>query len=406
MPGTQTRTLQRGRDSQKKLISAVLSAWETTTASARSLAAATGLPIASIYHHFGGLEHLFEAAQEDAKHSAERWCEQQLEAIRGDVKGPEALGTLLAALVDDWCETQRTLAFAWRQSQLTALRDVRHCASRAQWSAIWQSFWREICTRLDLADIAPATASLFEGLAALHLLRWRRALDRAALDELCMGWSAWLDGRLAGSSPWFDLARREALSLAEVQQTAWTDPAVASLAAAAARTVERRGVEGVTHRAVAAEAGVTLGVVSYKFRTSADLLNAAFEAIYSRIVLQSGGIDMLSELDREQAIALLEAGYAAREHVLGLEELVVAASRNAAFINFGAQLRYLRGRSSGRHLQMILGHARPIRPIDGAIFSAFMAGRGNAWLHEDRPLTRADVMPLIVRLDRGRTTDR
>lgn len=47
------------------------------------------------------------------------------------------------------------------------------------------------------------------------------------------------------------------------------------IAHAALRVVGERGVEGLTHRAVAAEAGIPLGSTTYHFRTLDDLLAAA-----------------------------------------------------------------------------------------------------------------------------------
>lgn len=365
---------------------------------ARNLAALAHIPVSSIYHHFGSMEHLLQVAQDDAREAAGRWCDRQIELLSsGRIEGPKALGTLLAALIDDWCETQRRLASAFRQSQLMALRDLGHREARARWSAMWRGFWKAICDHLDLGDMAQGTAWLFEGLIALHLLRWRRPVDRAALDELCRGWADWLDGRLAGPSPWFDLARHEATALA-AQRPAAAETNASSIAAAAARTIERHGITGLTHRAVAAEAGVTLGVVSHRYRTSADLLNAAFEAIYSRMVPQGTPEEILGTLSRQDAIGHLEGAFAPRANALGLEELSVATARDSAFAGFAAQLRYLRGRSAGPYFQAILGPDRQISSIDAAIFSALLSGRGNACLHEDWIATAADAAPLLTRL--------
>ncbi|RZK01182.1 MAG: TetR/AcrR family transcriptional regulator [Novosphingobium sp.] len=405
MLGEFSNALDNAEKTPRRLVSAVLSAWETqgtTGATARNLAALAHIPVSSIYHHFGDMEHLLQAAQDDALQAANRWCDRQVELVHGArAKGPAALGSLLAAIIDDWCETQRTLAFAFRQSQLMALRDLQHRPTRAHWSAAWRSLWQRICGHLDLADVALATAWFFEGAIALHLLRWRRPVDRAALEELCHGWADWLDGHLAGPSPWFDGARDAAAALAAAQRLAPAETNAASIAAAAARTIERHGIVGLTHRAVAAEAGVTLGVVSHRYRTSADLLNAAFEAIYCRMVPTEETREP-KPMPRQEATDLLQNAYARRENALGLEELSVATARDPAFAGFAAQLRYLRGRSSGPYFQAILGTERSISVIDAAIFSAFLSGRGNACLHEDWPATAADVSPLLARLNRTR----
>jgi len=407
MPGRRRTEEQMQESSPEKLVSATLSIWETEGAagiSARSLSGAAGLPVSSIYYHFGDLEQLSESAQSEARARAERWCAQQLDAIRGDVRGPVALGHLLAGLIDDWCEKERMLAFAWREGQLMALRDSRHCPSSAKWDALWERFWLEIVTRLDLADMATGTAWMFEGLSGLHLLRWRRPVDRAALSELCDGWGQWLDGRLAGSASWFDLARQDAVGL--ILPPPPDDPVADSLAQAAAATVARGGVAALTHRAVAAEAGTTLGVVSYKFRTSADLLQAAFEAIYRRMVPQSASeMAAVADLAPEEALNQLESGFPERANILATDELLVTAARDSAFQSFGAQLRYLRGRTSGRYFQALMGSEQPISALDAAIFSAFSSGRLRAYLCSARPWSgnrpAGDFTALLARLGRS-----
>lgn len=394
-----------GGKSPEKLVSSVLSIWEMQGASgvsARSLAAMAELPVSSIYYHFGDLERLSETAQGEAQAAAQLWCDEQLKAIRGIAEGVAALGPLLAALVDDWCETRRTLAFAWRECQLMALRDAKHLAASGRWAALWRRFWEEVCARLGIADMGLATAWTFEGLAAIHMLRWRRPVDRAALDEMSHGWANWLQGHLSAPAAWFDMARGAAVPPVPSVDG---DPALDQIAVAAAAVIERGGVAALTHRAVATEAGLTLGVVSYKYRTSADLLQAAFEVIYRRIVPQTPGDPATVAISgREEAFVRLDVGFPARQNLLGAEELTVAAARDPAFAAFSVQLRYLRGRSSGRFLQALLGPDRPIAPIDAAIFSAYSAGRSRAYaLGGHAPLPGAaqtDLSPLLARLDR------
>lgn len=393
-------------DSAKKLIYSTLSAWEVEGAagvSVRTLAAAAGLPVSSIYYHFGDIEQLSESAQGAARALAAQWCEAQLEAIGRDVRGPAALGPLLAALIDDWCETRRTLAFARRECELMALRDPKHVASCAKWDTLWFDFWQEVCARLDIAEMATGTAWVFAATSGLHLLRWRRPIDRAALEELCSGWASWLDGRLAAPAPWYELARRDAAAL--MPPPAPDDAMAETISAAAAATVAKRGVAALTHRAVATEAGVTLGVVSYKFRTSAELLRAAFEAIYRRLAPQASGDPVAKwEPSREEALEQLRR-VLAREDMLASEELMIASARNPTFVAFAAQLRYLRGRSARPYLQALLGRDRPIAPIDGAIYSAFQTGRYRAHLCSGRSLSAdapcSELSALLARLDRA-----
>lgn len=399
MPTGRSEQSEKAHLSAQKLVSATLSAWELEGSggvSGRSLAGSAGLPMSAIYYHFGDLERLLETAQAEAQAEAERWCAAQLDAIGTEIRGAAALGPLMAAVIDDWCETRRTLAFARREGQVMAMRDERHAAACAKWDALWMGFWREVCDRLDLSDMATLTAWVFDGASSLHLLRWRRPVDRAALSELCAGWANWVDGRVADPSPWFDMARSDALAL--ILPSLPEDETANAIAVAAAATVAQRGVTGLTHRAVAAEAGLTLGVVSYKFRTSNDLLKAAFDAIYRRLAPPPEG-PVPSAAGSGHARPAL-----GRADLLGTEELSAAAARDPDLQAFAAQLRYLRGGSSGRAMQSLFGPDIRMSSIDNAIASSLMGGRVRAYIAggrtEDPDPVHGDFGPLLARFAR------
>jgi DNA-binding transcriptional regulator YbjK len=398
MPSKPSEQGEKAHLSAQKLIASTLSAWELEGSggvSGRSLAGSAGLPMSAIYYHFGDLERLLETAQAEARAETERWCAAQLDAIGADVGGPAALGPLMAALIDDWCETRRTLAFARREAQVMAMRDERHAPLSAKWDDLWQDFWRKICERLDLADLSTLTGWVFDGASGLHMMRWRRPVDRAALSELCDGWGRWADGRVADESPWFEMAKRDALALMPPPPP--EDETAKAIAVAAATVVAQRGVTGLTHRAVAAEAGLTLGVVSYKFRTSADLLKAAFDTIYRRLAPSTS--EPLPAAGGSKARPPL-----GRADLLGTEELSVAAARDPAFSAFAAQLRYLRGAASGRVVQRELGPDVRMGPIDAAIASCLMGGRVRAYVAggraQDPDPQHGDFGPLLARFAR------
>ncbi|MEN2712169.1 TetR/AcrR family transcriptional regulator [Sphingomonas sp. NPDC092331] len=382
MSGRGIAAAGKASGSAEKWIAAVLSAWEVSgqaAVSARGLAQVTGLPASSIYHHFGDLERLYVSAHEHAQALAAEWCGARLDQLADVPAGAESLPALLAVLIDDWCEGQRGLAFAWRECQLLVARDPRYGPAAQRWRTLWAGFWRHVCDRLGIPGTATITERLFDGESFLHMMRWRRSVDRAALDELCRGWGNWLGGSLAGPGPWRDMARGCAQRSARLPEA--RDETAERIAEAAAAIVARGGVAGVTHRAVAAEAGLTLGVVSHKFRTSAELLGSAFEAIYRRNV-------PAGELEAELAAAADGNGRAmldrlgerpgAEEFRLATSELMMAAMRDPALAPFAAQLRYLRGRTSRLFLQAMIGRDRPIGPLDAAIFSSFAIGQGNA----------------------------
>ncbi|MEV0372244.1 TetR family transcriptional regulator [Streptomyces sp. NPDC050636] len=57
---------------------------------------------------------------------------------------------------------------------------------------------------------------------------------------------------------------------------------IEEITAATERVIAARGIEGLTHRAVAAEAGVPLGATTYHFATKDDLIAAALQRSVDR----------------------------------------------------------------------------------------------------------------------------
>ena len=78
------------------------------------------------------------------------------------------------------------------------------------------------------------------------------------------------------------------------------------IAAAALEVIRRRGVDGLTHRAVAAEAGVSPGLTTYHFDTLEEILEAAFDLAMERDIATLAawsdtldpGADLPAELTR------------------------------------------------------------------------------------------------------------
>lgn len=381
--------------STNRLIQAALTLWERqglSATSVRSVAHDAGLPVSSIYHHFGSLEHLYLSAQAHARAETDRWCAAQLDALT--IAGTSHAGgfrTMLAALIDDWTEGQRRLAFAWRECAMWAARDERIVAELNAWRALWRSFWQSICDRFGRSEHGEVTMLFFYSESIFHLMRWRRAIDRAALDDLCAGWSMWLDGTLAPEGPWRRAAREEAI------RTMASLPVLGELsgriAQAAADLLQREGLARLTHRAVAAEAGLTLGVVSHNLRTSADLVRAAFEMVYRRISGNDGTDLPPLRLSDEQIIERISGYQGDPASLLALNELLLAAARDPSLSTFVPQLRYLRGRTSRTMLSAIAGRHELGSPLDHALLSAFVSGQRQACIG----LSPEDTRTLVER---------
>ncbi|HEX7854236.1 MAG TPA: TetR family transcriptional regulator [Sphingobium sp.] len=392
------------------MLDAVIALWGSrghAGISARGVAQEAGLPTSSIYHHFGSLEHLFLEGQAHALIRAERWCALQLDLV-GQAPGgcPDAFPALFAALIDAWSQEHRALCLTWHECHLLAARDPHYGAAINGWRELWVGFWEELCSRCGLAGSGEISSYVFDAESLMHMLQWRRPVDRACLDEFSRGWGCWLTGSLATEGPWRGFARGEALKTRpDVREQ---EGVAGQIAAAAADVVEQSGVAGLTHRAVAERAGVTLGTVSYNFRTSSDLIRATFETIYTRIVPAAGAGGSppvgppVTTLERAEGLRM------ASPLILALEELVVAVARDPAFRAFAPQLRYLRGRSSGAVLQAALGTERVISSLDAALYSGFLAGQGrglrgrqDAALDQDIARTTGQVLALLGAVSGG-----
>jgi DNA-binding transcriptional regulator YbjK len=81
---------------------------------------------------------------------------------------------------------------------------------------------------------------------------------------------------------------------------------IAEIAAATERVIAARGIEGLTHRAVAEEAGVPLGATTYHFATKDDLIQAALQQAYERYAATlEDWVAQRPELTVEQYVVLL-----------------------------------------------------------------------------------------------------
>ncbi|MFT3964768.1 MAG: TetR family transcriptional regulator [Sphingobium sp.] len=400
MPSVKKQADPEEAPSSNRLLNAVIATWAErghAAISARGLSQATGLPTSSIYHHFGSLDQLLLEAQARALEEAERWCARQLDLIaNAPADAPDAFPALFAALVDDWALERRELGLAWRECHLLAARDPRYGPAIEGWRALWPRFWEEICARSGLPGMGVACSHLFDGESLLHMMQWRRPVDRACLDEFARGWGRWLGGSLAPEGPWRRFARQEALGARPLVPE--PEGIAARIAAAAADVMEEGGVASLTHRAVAQRAGLTLGTIAYHYRTSADLVRSTFEMLYSRITRRPSR----GSIDPSQRASDLQD---ARPLLYAMEELVVAVARDPAYAPFIPQLRYLRGRSSGPILQSMLGTDREVSPLDAALYSSFLAGQGRALsgrTEEEANIVMADSAGrLIERLGTG-----
>lgn len=362
--------------SYDSFIKAVLQLWASDGArgaSARQISLTASVPVSSIYHHFGSLEQLFAAAQSVAIERGKAWAEQRLEDLQDLPLSPATFPAFFAQAVDSLCEDSREVAFAWREA--LAQKGETSEAIRQEWAELWHRFWSAACARLGVAHGQAVIERVFENECLMHLIRWRRLVDRACLDEAAMTLGAWLTGTPIPRCPWRDMARGEAEKA--LPRSVATDEARARIVSAAIAVLGKKGVQGLTHRAVAEASGATLGTVSHKFRSKSDLVEAAFEGIYLATVerLRDPGGSLTGGIDEDMLLELVSRSVRASSGERANDELFLTAARDPALANFGVQLRYLRGRTSRGVVEGFLGDMRATTTMEAALFSAFASSQ-------------------------------
>ncbi|MGC6329615.1 TetR family transcriptional regulator [Rhizorhabdus sp. FW153] len=389
------------KSSFDRLITAVMDSWMDQggeAISARQICGRAGTPVSSLYHHFGSLERLLACSHEAAQAQTRLWCGRWIEELSGFDAPPSALGPFFAAVVDDWTNVQRRHAFAWREGQLWRTESDVAAGVRDGWRTIWTDFWKAACARFGLGERAWLIERFHDAESFNHMIRWRRPIDRAGLDEFARGAAAWAAGERPPASPWRDLARNEAVANAPVSPE--LDGTTMRVAAAAAALIEESGPAAITHRAVAEHAGLTLGVVSHKLRTKAELLQAGFESIYldavARFRERQPSIPTGNRGAALDAIAdLLAASLGGR----GMDALCLAVARDPALEAFGLQLRYMRGTTSRGLLALLRPELPTPSHLEAALLSAFLTAVSRRLAYaspEDAaPAIRLEVEALI-----------
>ncbi|WIW90755.1 TetR/AcrR family transcriptional regulator (plasmid) [Sphingobium sp. V4] len=355
------------------LVDTVLAIWMergTGEMSARSIGSAAGFSPSALYYHFDDIERLYEAAQERAVAMGQSWCDAKLamldEACGADAPSADALGPVLAALIDDFCTQERMTAFAWRECQMLAGRSARFATLSERWDAVWRHFWQQVCAHFDMADKAELCRHFFDGESGLHLMRWNRAADRASLDEMAAAWVGWLMGELPRHAPWRRSLMARAIGSGGLDKP---DGLRLDIARAAAALLADGGVGAITHRAVAAATGLTLGVVSHNCRRTDDLLRLAYGEVYRSLTSEREEMS-----DRDGPSVAPVSDLPARLQLRAIDELILAVARGRTDAALTLQLRYLRGITSRQALVDRVALRGEAFDLLAAVYSSAMMG--------------------------------
>jgi|SRR5579884_2075156 len=164
------------------------------------------------------------------------------------------------------------------------------------------------------------------------------------------------------------------------------------LARAALEVVAREGVDKLTHRAVAAAAGVPLGSTTYHFASREELIGAAVEQ--ARVRWDAYLAAWESQVLEGENLALALAAFvvdvtgADRDHAVVEYELYVAALRRPALRELSRDWDDAIPRAIARHTDELTAQTLAMA-VDGLIVRGLVRGE---------PLTAEEVVPIFRRI--------
>ncbi len=327
----------------------------------------------SIHYHFGSLERLYLAASRAALGEGQAWMAarlMQIDALAGEPVPPALQASMIASTIADWTIGQRRLAMAWRH------------APDADWQAAWDEFWTRHATILGLGEHTECLACFAAGEAARHLLVWNQPLDRALLEETTAALTLWLSEQRFGTEG-VRLAYRALTQRGYDEPFMHQNELTGGIADAAAVLLAEKGHAGVTYRAVAARAGVTLGKVIHVFGTKSALLHAALHRLYEREALRGDRDQLLVRKFVPDAMLarLLDAVITNHQPILtAYDEIERAIYNGEEHVGLRGLVRAMEDPSGTWALQQMLGGMRPPASLV-AVFSAVIRGIGYRAAH-------------------------
>ena len=273
---------------KKRLIETVIEFWAdlpVDRVSVRALVQQATAAQSAIHYHFGNIERLYTAASAVALVEGQRWMEVRLAELaaleQASVPTPMQ-ASIVATTIADWAGGQRRLAMA-----------QRHAPSQ-EWEAAWSAFWNRLAEMIGLRDHAAMLAFFAAGEIPRHLLIWHPALDRALLEETVAALVLWLAERRCADDHVRPIHRQ--LARSDYQRPIMRDDVLtATIEQAAAELLAEKGHAGVTFRAVASKAGVTLGKVIHLCGSKSELLLGALHSLYEREALRGDRENFLAQ---------------------------------------------------------------------------------------------------------------
>ncbi len=347
----------------------------------RAVAERAGVSAALVNYRFGSRAGLVGAALAHV-HARDQaaWEQRRSQLAETDLTGGRFKPLLHAALSDDMRSGRRMAAARWACLVETG-RSGEHAGVSEGFVNAAGGFWSEALQRAgaDPAMGAPLACALISLGQAWIISEPDFRVDAwlfDVLDRIADRATGAAPGRL-GDSIW--RARMEAAGEAAFAQPEAVGGTRAAIVNAAAALIVERGVDAVTHRAVAEAAGVSLSSTTHHFQSVGDILTEACRTMSrrarARSVTATGPVRNYSigELRAGLKASFIEGGGETRAEVAAMHEIMLAISRAPAVRPIAVALLAQSGRTSTHMLTSLAGE-RPTDRIDGQILTHLLTG--------------------------------
>lgn len=330
----------------------------------------------TLYHYFDSLYHLYDISHERALSRAEAWFGRRLEDL--DRFGPLSEGayaSLISEILAQWCNEGRELAFAMYECRLGAMRNGELLDVADGWAQLWLNVWQRVSDLCGYSQFGLATALFAAGQVLPNLIRTSAITDRCALDEVCRGWAAWLEGRLASENIWYQFSIRAA-NYADAPPVRLEGRA-SEIANEAAEMLIEQGARKLTYRGLANRLSITAPTIQHYFKTVDDLFRGTFSALYwmgtdsySGKVLDVRDIN-LSAVDAHNLIrdGMVLSSERRRKSIIAWIELHLALARTPSLLMLAARFRYRSGHAARRLLDPLLPNGIASDVVDRSILA-------------------------------------
>lgn len=348
----------------------------------RPLADTLGVSVTVLTKHYGARADIIAAiclaARDLDVQRQDRW--RRLLAGLGKLT-PSLAADLAESILDDLSTDQRAMSVLYLEMLHACTWDQTLHAAFEPWAEARRTFWHEFAERAGLASPMLECAWWHGYVVAelaysvsLNAVSSYRMLRRLCLQRLFSGGvAAEAD---AGDGTLF------ALLLDQIQ--AEGGALVAGLGAghasgwgaAAARAcgirLASQGINGLTHRAIAAEIGIAHTTLSYRFPRQHDLVIAGLESIAAHILsaVDAGSLEELQRIRTEgdgQKLDLARANFA----------VAMAAARLPEVVPYTAGMRSRRGNNLIKVFEKYMPGARGLDALCAQVVSMGLTGVTN-----------------------------